>query len=244
MSIHIGAKKGEIAKTVIMPGDPLRAEKIAKDYLDGAVLVTKVRGMLGYTGKYKGKEITVMGSGMGIPSMGIYSYELYTEYGVETIIRVGSMGSNDKNLKLRDILLVDNSYTESEFAKNLLGEDLGEQNYISKGDKNLTDKIYEVGKSIASETFKRGNIACSECFDKYTKDPQAYYRRMKPEYAVLGCEMESFALFKTAEYLDKKAACLLTVVDSNHTEEALTSEEREKDLNTMIEIALNTLDKI
>ena len=122
MSIHINAKQGEIAKTVLMPGDPLRAKLAAETFLSEYKEVTNVRGILGYTGKYKGKDITIMASGMGIPSMGIYSYELYKFYGVENIIRIGSMGATEKELELRDIVLVSSSYSESNFSLNLTGE--------------------------------------------------------------------------------------------------------------------------
>ena len=240
MSIHINAKKEEIAKIVIMPGDPKRAELIAKKYLQNARLVSDVRGMLAYTGEYAGKKITVMGSGMGIPSMGIYSYELYNEYDVDIIIRVGSMGSNQETLKLRDVLVVSSSYTESEFAKNLTGV----SSYISYPDYELTQNIYEIGKKEYDSIVKKGNIACSECFDKYTSDKNLYYNRIPKKHNVLGCEMESFALFKTAEFLNRKAACILTVVDANYTDEALTSIEREQDLETMVDIVFKTVKQI
>lgn len=240
MSIHINAKKEEIAKIVIMPGDPKRAELIAKKYLKDYRLVNDVRGMCAYTGEYNGKKITVMGSGMGIPSMGIYSYELYNEYDVDIIIRVGSMGSNNETLKLRDVLVVASSYTESEFAKNLTGV----SSYISYPDYELTQNIYEVGKKEYNGVVKKGNIACSECFDKYTIDKKLYYNRIPKKHNILGCEMESFALFKTAEFLNKKAACILTVVDANYTDKALTSKEREQDLDIMVDIVFKTIKEI
>lgn len=239
MSIHIGAKKEEIAKIVLMPGDPLRAKYIAENFLEDAKLVTEVRGMLGYTGKYNGKKITVMGSGMGIPSMGIYSYELYNFYDVDTIIRIGSMGSISKKLELRDTVLVMGSYTESNFAKHLTGR----ANYFSYPDNYINERIEDTAKDMEI-TLKKANIACSECFDIYTKDPKLYFDRIPKTIGILGCEMESFALFETAKFLGKKAATLLTVSDANYTDEILTKEERENGMNNMIKLALETACKL
>ena len=239
MSIHINAKQGEIAKTVLMPGDPLRAKLAAETFLSEYKEVTNVRGILGYTGKYKGKDITIMASGMGIPSMGIYSYELYKFYGVENIIRIGSMGATEKELKLRDIVLVSSSYSESNFSLNLTGE----KNNLSYPDKNINDIILETAKDIEINV-KESEIATTECFDIYTKNPKLYFERIPEDIKVLGCEMESFALFETAKFLNRKAACLLTVVDVNYSDERLTSEQREKDLETMIKLALESAIKL
>lgn len=234
MSIHINAKIGQIAKTVLMPGDPNRAKLAAEKFLTDYSLVTDVRGILGYTGKYKGTEITIMASGMGIPSMGIYAYELYNEYGVENIIRVGSMGAVSKKLKLRDIVLVEKAYTESNFTKNLMNE----MNNLSYPTNSINKEILKASEEL-NIPLKQETIATTECFDIYTKNPDAYFERIPKDIEVTGCEMESFALFETARFLGKKAACLLTVVDANYSDERLTAKQREEDLNLMIELAFN-----
>jgi len=237
MSIHNEAKVGEIAKTVIMPGDPLRAKLIAETYLENAKLVNTVRNIFAYTGKYKGKEITVMASGMGMPSMGIYCYELYKFYGVETIIRVGSCGAWNPHLKMMDTLLVENSYTEGNFAYNF---DNNKCDFVD-GDKELIEKIMNKAYDLKIPCIKT-NIACTECFDIYTPNPRAFWDRCPKEYKLSGCEMESFALYYVAKALGKKAACLLTVVDLSYTKEPvnLSSKDREKALNNMIKIALES----
>ena len=238
MAIHNSAKDGEIAKVVLMPGDPLRAKYIAEKFLNSYRLVSDVRNIYAYTGKYKGKEISIMASGMGMPSMGIYCYELYRFYGVEKIIRIGSCGAYVPELNLLDTLLVDGSYTEGNFAYNMSNEKC---NFV-KSNELLNDTILKVADELQIDC-KKVNIACTECFDAYTENPQDYVERLPKEYNIVGSEMESFALFYTAKQLGKKAACLLTVVDSNVKDaenKKLTSEERELSLNNMIEIALET----
>ena len=237
MSIHNEAKIGEIAKNVIMPGDPMRAKLIAETYLENAKLVNNVRGMLAYTGTYKGKPITVMASGMGMPSMGIYCYELYKFYDVDNIIRVGSCGAWNEHLKMMDTLLVENSYTEGNFAYNFNDEKC---DFIS-GDNELLEKIMNKAYNLKIPCIKV-NAACTECFDIYTKAPKAYIKRATEKYNISACEMESFALYYTAKVLGKKAACLLTVVDLSYKKEpeALSSSDREKALNNMIKIALES----
>ena len=212
MAVHNEAKIDEIAKTVLMPGDPMRAKYIAETFLEDYKLVNNVRGMLAFTGKYKGKEITVMASGMGMPSIGIYSYELYKFYGVENIIRIGSCGGHVEELNVLDIVLVDKAYTEGNFARN--------QSYV------------------------KGNMACTECFDPYLDDPYLFINRLPKEDKIMGSEMESFALFYTAKHLGKNAACLLTVSDSLCKNEELTSEQRQNSMNDMIELALETTLKL
>lgn len=236
MAIHNSAKDGEIAKTVLMPGDPLRAKYIAEKFLNNYRLVSDVRNIYAYTGKYKGKEITIMASGMGMPSIGIYCYELYKFYNVEKIIRIGSCGAYSPEIKLLDTILVNGSYTEGNFAYNMNNEKC---NFVY-GDKLLSDNIEESAKSLNINLVK-ANVACTECFDAYTPNPQQYVERLPKEYNIVASEMESFALFYTAKVLNKKAACLLTVVDSNYKDienKQLTSEERELSLNNMIEVAL------
>lgn len=239
MAIHNGAKVGEIAKTVLMPGDPMRAKYIAENFLEDYKLVNEVRGMYAFTGKYKGKEITVMASGMGMPSMGIYSYELYKFYGVENIIRIGSCGGHVDKLNVLDIVLVDNSYTEGNFAKNMTGV----ENHFVESSKYLNEKIEETAKEL-NQKYIKGNMACTECFDPYLDDPWLFINRLPEEYDVMGSEMESFALFATAKRLGKNASCLLTVSDSLVKNEELTAEERQTSMVNMIKLALETTLKI
>lgn len=232
MTAHIEAKKQDIAKTVIMPGDPKRAEHIAKKYLEDYICVNTVRGMLGFTGFYKGKMVTVMASGMGMPSMGIYSYELFKFYGVTNIIRVGSVGAYDPHLKLYDVVLVEESYSDSNFARIQNGYD----KEIIFPSSYLNNKIKQVATKL-NMNLNVGRIYSSDVFYKELED----YNKMYLEHKCLGVEMESFALFHNAKVLNKHASCLLTVSNSFVTGEETTSEEREKAFNQMIEIALNTI---
>lgn len=235
MAVHNEAKPGEIAKTVLMPGDPMRAKYIAENFLEDYKLVNQVRGIYAFTGKYKGKEITVMASGMGMPSVGIYSYELYKFYGVENIIRIGSCGGHVEDLKVLDIVLVDNAYTEGNFAKNMTGN----ESHFVESSSYLNNKIEETAKKI-NQKYVKANMACTECFDPYLEDPWLFINRIPKEYNVMGSEMESFALFYTAKFFGKNAACLLTVSDSLCTSEELTSEQRQNSMNDMIKLALET----
>ena len=224
-------EEGKIAKIVLMPGDPLRAEYIAKTYLDDVECFNKVRGMYGFTGTYKGHKISVMGSGMGMPSIGIYSYELFKFYGVEKIIRIGSAGAYDPSLKLFDVIVVKDAYSESSFAKTQNGE----TNDILASSQNLSEEIINIAKELNIKTqYKR--IHSSDIF--YREGPSI----VKHMYEDLGCvcvEMELFALFHNAKVLGKEAACILTISDSLVTHEETTSEQRQTAFNQMIEIALN-----
>lgn len=231
---HNEANIGDIAKTVIMPGDPLRAKYIADNFLEDAKLVNKVRNIFAYTGKYNGKEITVMASGMGMPSMGIYCYELYKFYGVEKIIRIGSCGGYIPELKLFDIILADNVFSESNFALTLNNDDC----HIVSGDKDLNDLIENTAKN-SNISIHRGNTVCTDCFDLYMTDVNKFLERLPSDFNPLGAEMEAFALFYVAKLLGKKAACLMSVVDSKFIKQVATSEERETGLNTMIKLALD-----
>ena len=231
---HNSAKKGDIAKKVLMPGDPLRAKYIAETYLENPVCFNTVRNMFGYTGTYKGKRISVMGTGMGMPSMGIYSYELYKYYDVENIIRIGSCGGYNHTLKLKDIILVDNSYSQSTYAKYLDGY----QDNLVKSTKNLNDIILKTSNELNMNIIK-GTICSTDVF--YEKD---YKNKPIEEYNILGAEMESFALFNNARTLGKNAACLLTVSDLFFSEDKLTSLEREQNLNEMIVLALESCLKL
>lgn len=229
---HNEAKKDEIAKKVIMPGDPLRAKFIAETYLENAKLVNKVRGMLAYTGTYRGKLVTVMASGMGIPSMGIYCYELFHDYDVEEIIRIGTIGSLKESLALKDVILVENSITDSTFAKSFSGEDMT----IENGSASLNKKITDTATSLSIHVTK-GNVYCDEAFYQIGNVAKPKIQ----EYDCLGIEMESFALFHVARKLEKKAATLLSVSNSIVTGEELSSEEREREMTQMILLALESI---
>lgn len=234
MTPHNEAKKGEIAKKVLMPGDPMRAKYIAEKFLKDVKLVNKVRGMYAYTGTYGGTEITVMGSGMGIPSMGIYAYELFKFYDVEEIIRIGSAGANDPSLKLLDVVLTNKIYSFSNFAKDINNDDC----HFVEPSRELNEKIINVAKENGID-LNVGMTNCSEAFDAYITNLNEYLNSL-PE-GVLATEMEAFALCYLARMLEKKAACLVTVVDSKFTDKIVSSEQREKSLDTMIKLALDAI---
>lgn len=235
MSIHCNAKKEDITKTVLMPGDPLRAKYIAENFLENARLVNTVRNMLAYTGTYKGKEITVFSHGMGMASMGIYCYELYKFYDVENIIRIGSCGAYSEDLNIFDTILVDNSYTEGNFAYECNSKDC---HLIESS--SLLNEIIENVSSKNNIPYVKGNVLCSDCFDGYLEDVNSLINRFPKDLNIIGAEMESFALFYLAKYLGKKASCLLTVVDSICKKQEISSEDREKSLNNMITLALES----
>lgn len=228
---HNEAKKEDIAKTVIMPGDPLRAKYIAENFLDDYKLVNKVRGMYAYTGYYEKKKITVMAHGMGNPSVGIYSYELFKEYDVDNIIRIGSAGSTTNNVPLRSVVLVNKSYSLSSYAKVLDNDDSN----VMESSGYLNDKIIKTAKE------KNINLLFSNVYNS-----DAYYNEtenMSEIHEKYGCsliEMETFALFKNAKYLHKNASCILTVSNSLLTKEELSSEERQNGFNEMIILALDS----
>lgn len=233
---HNEAKLGDFAKTVIMPGDPKRAELIAKNYLTDSKLINDVRGMKAYTGFYKDKKISIMASGMGIPSMGIYSYELYKYYDVDTIIRIGSCGNYSEDLKLLDLILVDKAYTESNYALTLNNENI----HLVESSDEITSKIEDTAKNMNIK-IKKGTTLCSECFDVYMTDKSKCFDRMPEGIKVIGAEMEAFALFYNAKILNKKAATILTVVDDEVHGGSVDSQTREKALLNMIELALESV---
>lgn len=235
MTPHNEAKLEDIASTVLMPGDPLRAKYIADNFLTDVKLINSVRNIYGYTGLYKGKKITVFASGMGMPSMGIYCYELYKFYNVQNIIRIGSCGAYSPDLNIFDTLLVNNSYTEGNFAYALEGANC----HTIQADESLNNIIENCSKELNIPIVK-GNVLCSEVFDYYVKNIDDLISRFPKDLNIIGAEMESFALFYTAKYLNRKAACLLTVVDSHYKNQAITAEEREKSLNNMIVLALES----
>ena len=227
---HIEALEGQIAKTVLMPGDPLRAKFIADKYLEDVVQFNNVRNILGFTGTYKGKRISVMASGMGMPSIGIYSFELYKFYNVENIIRIGSCGAYTADLELYDVLLADAAWSESSFAKTQNGDN----NSILYPSKDLNNKIMDVAKELNIPVTK-GMIHSSDVF---YRENFKQYESIRDEHGCLAVEMESFALFHNASVLGKKAACLLTVSDNLVTMQETTSEERQNAFTKMMDIAL------
>lgn len=230
---HNEADKGMVAKTVLMPGDPLRAEFIANTYLGSVTKFNSVRNMYGFTGKYKNKQISVMGSGMGMPSIGIYSYELYSQYDVDNIIRIGSAGSYCSEAEIYDVVLATEAYSESSYARVQNGYDK-DRTYPSK---ILNKKIIETSEKTGIPLIK-GCIHSSDVF--YRQDKTPYYKRLYEEKGCLAVEMESFALFHNAGVLGKNAACILTISDSFVSHKETTSEERQKSFTKMMELALET----
>jgi purine-nucleoside phosphorylase len=229
---HIEAKEGVIAKTVLMPGDPLRAKFIADTFLENVEQFNNVRGMLGFTGTYKGKKISVMGSGMGMPSIGIYSYELYKFYDVENIVRIGSCGAYTADLDLYDVLLVDQAWSESSFASTQEG--LKERVEYTYPDKQLNEKLENVAKKLDIHITK----GCIHSSDVFYRQDFSEYIAIHKEKGAIAVEMESFALFHNAKMLGKKAACLLTVSDNLVTKQETSSEERQNAFTKMMEVAL------
>lgn len=233
-TVHNEANKGDIAKIVIMPGDPLRAKYIADTYLENVKLVNKIRNLYAYTGTYKNKEVTVMASGMGIPSMGIYSYELYKFYDVEEIIRIGTCGSFNKDIKIRDIILSQGAYSKTYFPKLLDNEMV---DYV-ESDKELNEKIINTSKE-KNINIKYGKTITSDVFDVYVDNKEEFENNFSDDY--LSVEMEAFALFYVAKKFNKKASCLMTVVDSKYDTNVISSEERQTSLDEMITLALDSI---
>lgn len=232
---HINASPGDFAETVIMPGDPLRAKMTAEKYLEDAVLINEVRGALAYTGFYKNKRITVMASGMGMPSMGIYSYELYNIFGVKNIIRTGSTGALPDNVGVRDIVIAMSASTDSNFAEqySLPGS------FSPTADFGLLNQAVEEAK-VSGARYHVGNILTSDHF--YNADENAL--RKWAQMGVLCTEMETAALYMNAAQAGKRALTILTVSDHIFTGEQTTAEERQNTFTQMMEIALNTAAKI
>jgi len=228
---HIEVKEeGVIAKTVLMPGDPLRAKFIAEKFLENVEQFNTVRNMFGFTGTYKGRKISVMGSGMGMPSIGIYSYELFNSYGVENIIRIGSCGAYTDELDLYDVLLATDAWSESSYAKVQSGYDKD----AIEADAELNAKIENIAKEL-NIPVRSGRIHSSDVF---YRENFKEFEGIRDNHGCMAVEMESFALFANAKVLGKKAACLLTVSDSLVTGELTTSEERQNAFTKMMEIAL------
>ncbi len=229
-TVHINAEKGDIAKTVLMPGDPLRAKFIAEEFLQEPVCYNSVRGALGYTGTYRGRKISVQASGMGMPSIGIYAQELFTQFDVENIIRVGSCGALQPELDLMDVILAASASTDSNWAYHYgvpgILAPTADFDLLFAAKKAAQEKGIEV---------KTGNVLCSDVF--YYDDPQIWKKWAK--MGVLGIEMESAALYLIAARYRKRALTILTVSDSFVKEAKLTSQERQTSLLNMIQIGLD-----
>lgn len=232
MTPHINAKKEDIAKTVLMPGDPLRAKFIAEKFLDNVKLVNTVRNMFMFTGEYKGKKVTIAGSGMGQPSIGIYSYELFKFYDVENIVRIGSAGSYKKDLGLYEVVLAKDSYSDSKTYGQLV---LDVDTHVQTPSEKLNEKLQESAKKL-NINLNIGRIHSSDVF--YNSRPLEETIQATQADCV---EMESYALFTNAKKLNKNAACLVTISDNLITHEETSSEEREKKFLKMVEIALGIL---
>lgn len=232
---HNSAVYGEIADIVLMPGDPLRAKYIADNFLENAVCFNDVREMLGFTGTYKGKKVSVMASGMGIPSIGIYSYELFKFYGVEKIIRIGSCGAYDDKLELLDTIIVKNAYSESNFPFIMNG---CTEKLIFPSEKLTNELILSAEKLKIKANI--GTILTSDGFDYYI-DYKSLLSRIPKDINCIAAEMEAFGLFHTANVLNKQAACILSVTDSRFKKNIVSAEDREKSLTNMIKIALESI---
>ena len=233
---HNNANVNQIAKNVIMPGDPNRAKLIAEKFLENYELVNDVRGIYAYTGTYKGKPVTVMASGMGMPSMGIYSYELFKFYNVQNIIRIGSCGALVPELNMFDIILSNQVFTEGNYALTFASENC----HVVNSSKLLNYQIIATAKEKDINLIF-GNTVCSEVFDEYILKLDEYKNRIPKDLKPVSVEMEAFALLYNAYKLGKNASCLMTVVDSIFKDSHATTEERESNLNKMIELALDSI---
>ena len=231
---HNSANPGDFAKTVLMPGDPLRAKFIAQTFLEDARLVNNVRGIQGYTGTYKGVPVSVMASGMGMPSIGIYSYELYSQYGVENILRIGSAGAISGKLKLRDVVAGQASCTDSNFARQygLPGQ------FAPIADFKLLETAVAAARESGVE-MPVGSLLSSDVFYDASGSTMKW-----AEMGVLAVEMESAALYMTAAKLGKRALAICSISDSIVTGEALDADERQTSFTTMMKIALETAVKM
>lgn len=229
MSIHINAKKGEIADTILLPGDPLRAKFIAENFLEDVTCYNEVRNMFGYTGTYKGKRISVQGTGMGVPSISIYATELMQEYGVQKLIRVGTCGAIQKDVKVRDVILAQAASSDTRMNQVIWG---GGLDFAPTADFDLLLKAYNAGKE-ANLNLKVGNIFTADMF--YSDENQ---NEKLASYGVLAVEMEAAALYTLAAKFGRQALAVLTVSDHILTGEVTTSEERQTTFHDMIIVAL------
>ncbi|MBU6080375.1 MULTISPECIES: purine-nucleoside phosphorylase [Allobacillus] len=227
---HIGAKKGDIAETILLPGDPLRAKYIAENFLDDVTQYNEVRGMLGFTGTYKGERISVQGTGMGVPSISIYVNELINEFGVKNLIRVGSCGALQKDVKVRDVILAQTSTTDSQMNRM----NFGGIDFAPTADFGLLKNAYDVGEE-KNLNLRVGNVFTSDSF--YRDNAMELFEKLA-EYNVLGVEMETTALYTLAAKYDCRALSVLTVSDHILTGEETTPEERQTTFSDMIDVAL------
>jgi len=229
MSIHIGAKEGQIAETILLPGDPLRAKYIAETFLEGAECYNNVRGMLGFTGTYKEKRVSVQGTGMGVPSISIYVNELMESYGVQNLIRVGTCGAIQEDIKVRDVIIAMSASSDSQVNRLLFNQ----IDFAPTANFDLLHKAYQVATE-RNMSVKVGNIFTSDSFYRENFD---LYKKLAA-YQVLAVEMESSALYTLAAKYKRNALSILTVSDHILTGEETSSEERQTTFNEMIEVAL------
>lgn len=229
---HISANPGDFAKTVLMPGDPLRAKFIAENFLTDAKCVTSVRNMFGYTGTYKGEPISVMGSGMGIPSISIYATELYKDYGVENIIRIGSCGAVRDDINIRDIIIGMAASTDS----NVNRQRFNQCDFAACADFSLLHKVVNTAEKIGKDIHV-GNIFTADLF--YTPQPEMF--ALMEKHGVLAVEMEAAGLYGVAAEYGKKALAVLTVSDHIKTGEQTTADERENTFKDMMELTLESI---
>ncbi|OWP24472.1 purine-nucleoside phosphorylase [Fusobacterium polymorphum] len=235
MSIHIGAKAGDIAETVLLPGDPKRAKWIAENYLENLFCYTDIRGMLGFTGTYKGKKVSIQGTGMGIPSISIYITELMKDYGVKNLIRVGSAGSYQKDVNVRDVVIAMSTSTDS----NINNRRFNGANFSP----TANFELFKTALKVAEEKnikIKAGNVLTS---DEFYNDNSDYYKKWA-DFGVLAVEMETAGLYTLAAKYKAKALSILTISDSLVSPEITSPEEREKTFSEMIELALETAIRI
>ena len=229
MSIHIAAKNGEIAESILLPGDPLRAKFVAENFLENPVQYTNVRNILGFTGTYKGKKVSVQGTGMGIPSISIYVNELFREYGVKRAIRIGTAGSLNKNVRIRDLVLAMSACTDSS-ANNIR---FNGRSYAPTATFSLLKTAFDSAVAKGWEP-KVGSVVSSDMF--YTEDPEEW--KLWAKFGCLALEMECAELYTLAAKYDREALCILTVSDSMVTGEATSAEERQTTFTRMMEVAL------
>ncbi len=236
---HISANKGDIAKRMVMVGDPLRAKMVAENFLENPKLINEVRGMLGYTGTYKGTEVTVMGHGMGISSVGIYAYELFDQYGVEVIIRAGSAGSFKSDVNLRDVVIGEIAYTDS----SNFGLAYGEKRNFNESSKEVIDQLKKAKDELKLKSkIIEGNILSSQWFYKSHSIPEM--NTLVQDNNILAVEMEAYALNAIAKTLGKKTATILTISDHVLKREELPALERQESFKDMMSIALTAVIKL
>lgn len=233
MSVHIGAKKGDIADKILLPGDPLRAKFIAENFLENVQQYNEVRGMLGFTGTYKGERVSVQGTGMGVPSISIYVNELIQEYGVQKLIRVGTCGALQEDVKVRDVILAQGATTDSQVNRMIFGG----IDYAPLADFSLLKKAYDVGTE-KKLPLRVGNVFTS---DSFYRENAKEVNELLATYQVLAVEMETTALYTLAAKFKRQALSILTVSDHVITGEETTAEERQTTFNEMMEIALETI---